>query len=219
MSGLPPLSERGPAFSPRKGRLPSPPQRNLKDIREAIGHPYFFGNGLNLIHRDKRHPEASLGEDLGFQLAVRREGPLGRFVLGGGYIDSIRSLAQTSKPDAVSFEITDIPDPDDPSKPMSQWTGVVMYDVRSMRMQAEPKKRFEGARDFIDKFPEATPEVLEDLGKLLPGRIKPPLKIEMKPINQVSFYIVLPRIVEGPIELPFDVPFREFAYLHYQMAA
>lgn len=219
MAGLPPLSERGVVLTPRRRSPSSPPQRDLKDTQTVIGRPYYLGNGLDLFFRDKRRPEASYGEDLGFELAVRRETPLRRFVLGAHYLDSKKVLAQTSKPDAASFEMIEVPIPDKPDETEVEWWGVAMYDVRSLRMKAEPKRRFEGARAFIDKFPEVAPEILDDLRKLLPGRLKPPVRIGMRPIHEISFFIVLPRIVEGPISLPFDSPFKDFGYLHYQAAA
>lgn len=219
MAGLPPLSERGVVLAPRRRSSSSPPQRDLKDVQTAIGRPYYLGNGLDLLYRDRRQPEAFETEDIGFRLAVMRETPLGRFVLGAHYLDSKKSLAQTSKPDAVSFEMIEVPIPDKPGETEMEWQGVVMYDFRSLRMKAEPKRRFEGAQAFIDKIPEVAPEILDDLKKILPGRVKPPVRIGMRPIHEVSFFIVLPRIVEGPISLPFDIPFKNFAYLHYQAAA
>jgi len=203
------LSERGQFFTP---------QRDVKGIQTVVGRPYYLGNGLDLVYRDRRQPQASEAEDLGFELAVRRETPLGRFVLGAHYLNSKKGLAQTSKPDAVAFEMVEVPVPEKPDNPNFEWKGVVMYDIRSMKMKAEPKRRFEGARAFIDRFPEVAPEILEDLGTILPGRLKPPVRIGMKPIHEISFFIVLPRVVEGPISLPFDIPFKDFAYLHQTAA-
>lgn len=214
MAGLPPLSERG-LYTPFGGIPPSLPERDPKDIRGLEGHPYYFMNGFDFIHHDENEPKPFEFEDRGFEFVVRRECPLGRFVLGPHYLDSKREFTQFRRADALSFDMDPVEDRDEPGT----WRLRAAYEFKYGKT-VESSKKIVGLPGFLERFEEFEAMVRADLRDILPRRLQLPQRLKVGEIADLSFYIVLPRPRDGMIiTLPVEIPFRNFGYLYLPTAA